>query len=379
MKAPGFEYLGWGERGAIYRYNLAAVGDEALLDRKRLSARPPFVDRGAGNALRQLTENLLPGVFDENAVQDADVLAWYASDPQKTWSQHAAEIALQARARYRAMNGALDFASVGATAYALDEAASDFSPDGLQLQSVGGLLNDVTIVGRLEPQDYVKDYFVGDGFSLRFYMSQIPFTRRSRTVLDEEYKDTALDPTRWSEIDPSSAVSVSGGKLQIAGGTGVDGQTAVVFGEKIELGGAFVLQHGDVLFSAASDGMLGGLYAGSISAAGCLAGFRITPNGAQSKVQATVSGSLTGAVITTTAGHHYVFSTRLYTAQIYRKQQTFHSAEHPAGSGRGGGTIAADVRVVLEVHDIDPANPGSMVAPSTVLYDGVIADAPDFL
>jgi hypothetical protein len=36
------------------------------------------------------------------------------------------------------------------------------------------------------------------------------------------------------------------------------------------------------------------------------------------------------------------------------------------------------VRFVLEVHDVDPANPGSMVAPSTVLYDGVIAGAPAF-
>jgi hypothetical protein len=34
--------------------------------------------------------------------------------------------------------------------------------------------------------------------------------------------------------------------------------------------------------------------------------------------------------------------------------------------------------MVLEVHDIDPANPGSQVAPSIVLYDGVIASAPDF-
>src|SRR5205823_4776687 len=33
---------------------------------------------------------------------------------------------------------------------------------------------------------------------------------------------------------------------------------------------------------------------------------------------------------------------------------------------------------VLEVHDIDPANPGSIVAPSTVLYDGVISGAPAF-
>jgi hypothetical protein len=68
----------------------------------------------------------------------------------------------------------------------------------------------------------------------------------------------------------------------------------------------------------------------------------------------------------------------LYSDEVYRRQQIFHSSQHPAGGGWGGGEIAADVRIVLEVHDIDPANPGSQVAPSTVLYDGLIAGAPDF-
>ena len=38
--------------------------------------------------------------------------------------------------------------------------------------------------------------------------------------------------------------------------------------------------------------------------------------------------------------------------------------------------MAADVRFVLEVQDIDPANPASLVAAATVLYDDVISDAP---
>jgi hypothetical protein len=36
IQAPAFEYLGWGERGPMYRYNLVAQSDEALLDEKRL-------------------------------------------------------------------------------------------------------------------------------------------------------------------------------------------------------------------------------------------------------------------------------------------------------------------------------------------------------
>ena len=36
------------------------------------------------------------------------------------------------------------------------------------------------------------------------------------------------------------------------------------------------------------------------------------------------------------------------------------------------------MRVVLEVLDIDPSNPATLVAPATVLFDGVIASAPGF-
>lgn len=220
--------------------------------------------------------------------------------------------------------------------------------------------------------------FSGDGLTERFYLSQTPYTKTSKTLFNEEYLDATLDPTRWSVTDPSGAVSVVQGKLQIAGGTGQDGQTTVAFIEQIELGGAQVLQHGDVMFNAASNGVVGGLYAGVVSVAGCLAGFRVSPNEAQSNIQALVNGAATGPVIATTTGHHYVMTTRLYSQEIFRLQQLFHSSVHPAGSGYGGAAVTADVRIVLEVHDIDPANPASQVAASTVLYDGVISSAPGF-
>jgi hypothetical protein len=378
MQSPVFEYLGWGERGPVYRYDLIAQSDEGLLDEKRLPDRCPFLDRSAGDALRQLTQDLLPGVFGTSGVQDLDTLAWYASNPRKTWSQQAAEIAIQARASYRIMNGALIFAPLGATAYALNETDPAFCPEGLKLQPVNALLNDVTVIGQSEPQAYVKDYFVGDGLTLKFYLSQTPFTKKSVTLFDEEFTISPLEPTLWSVTDPSNVVSVSGGQLQIAGGTGVDGATTVEFAEKIELGGALVIQHGDVMFTAASTGVLGGLYPGVVSIAGCLAGFQVTPNGAQSNIQALVNGAGSGVVVTTVASHHYLLTTRLYSQEIYRRQQIFHSSVHPAGSGLGGAEVAADVRVVLELQDIDPANPATLVAPPTVLYDGVIAAAPDF-
>src|ERR1700733_5514413 len=229
MQSPIFEYLGWGERGPVYRYDLVAQSDEALLDEKRLPDRCPFLDRSAGNALRQLTEDLLPGVFDTSAVQDLDTLAGYASNPRKKWSQHAAEIAIQARASYRIMNGALIFSPLGAASYSLNETDQDFCPEALILQPVNELINDVSVVGKNEPQAYVTDYFVGDGLTLKFYLSHTPFTKTSVTLFDEEYTTSPLEPTLWTVTDPSNAVSVNGGELQIAGGAGTDGGTVVQF------------------------------------------------------------------------------------------------------------------------------------------------------
>ncbi|MBV9573819.1 MAG: hypothetical protein JOY93_07165 [Acidobacteriales bacterium] len=220
--------------------------------------------------------------------------------------------------------------------------------------------------------------YVGDGVTLRFTLSQAAFVRSAQTVFDEEYDGTAIDASRWKVAAPSGVIAVGAGKLQVSGGTGVDGAATVQFVEQIEMGAAAILQHGDVQFSTASSGVLGGLYPGAVMAAGCLAGFQIAANGAQSNIRALVNGIATGSFITTITGHHYVLTTRLYSLGIYRAEQIFHSALHPAGNGRGGGQIAADVRVVLEAHDIDPANPASIVAPSTVLYDGVISAAPGF-
>src|SRR5437899_339718 len=206
----------------------------------------------------------------------------------------------------------------------------------------------------------------------------MPFQQNCRALIDEEYVETAPDLATWKVVDPSSAISVAAQTLQVNGGTGQDGQTCVTFVEQIEMGGALKLQHGDVSFTGASRGVIGGLYTGVIANAGCLAGFQVTPNGAQSNMQALVNGSPTGPIVTTTAGHRYLMTTYLYSSEVYRSGEMYHSSAHPARSGVGGAAVAANLRVVLELQDINPSNPATMVAPATVLYDGLIANAAGF-
>jgi hypothetical protein len=382
VQTPMYQYLGWADRGPTYRYEVDALSDVMLMDQKAPPPHPPFVDRSAGSAFDQLTAEALPGWFDVAGVEAGDPIPYYSVNPAKKWTATAGEIALSARCSYRDDNGNLFLAPVGANTYALSEDAAAFSPADLQLQSVNRLVNDLTILGPLEPSAHVKDYFCGDGYTTYFYMSQVPFTRSSqvalynRTILDEIYTD--LDPTHWTVTDPLGVVTVSSGQLQVAGGTGIDGQTLLNFIEEVELGGATMLEHGDVVFNAASNGVIGGLYSGVVSVPGCLAGFLITPLGGNCNIQALVGGAVTGTPLATQAGHHYVFTTMLYPTEAYRMQQVFHSSLYPSGSPRGGGAVACDVRVVLAVQDIDPTNPATQIAPATVLFDDIISNAPGF-
>lgn len=374
VQTPRYEYLGWSGYGPVYRYKVVARSDEVLFEGKTVRRRYPFVGRSAGEALRQLAEDLLPGAFTTTLVDDVDVLPSYLCDPQKSWSEHAAELGLLVRGSYRVMDGGIVFEPIGRSAYELSEADPNFSPNALTLESLDRTVNDVTVVGRIEPQSHVKDYFVGDGFTAKFYLSQTPFFRSNRTLLDEEW--AAVDPLRWELNDPSRVISTTNGALAVSGGNGQDGGTTVVLSDRVELGGALILQHGDIAFSGASDAVVGGLYAGAIARSGCLAGFSVIPSGNQSSIQALVNGALAGSPLITQAGHRYVLTTRLYATEVYRQQQAFHSSQHAAAQALGGEFCDADVRVVLEVHEINPADPGTWIAPSVVLYDALVADAP---
>ncbi len=382
VQIPVAEYVGWGDRGSVFRYGVGALSDVMLMDQKAPPPHPSFVNRRAGDAFKQLTEEALPNVFDVTSVELGDTLTYFSVDPAKRWTDLAAEIAVASRCAYRDLDGKLYFAPLGANTYALSEDDTSFSPSGLRVQSVNRVVNDLTILGDLEPAAHVKDFFVGDGHTTKFYLSQKPFARSSqipiynRTILDEIY--ATLDPMHWALTDPLGVISVGQGQLFINGGTGVDGTTLLTFIEEIELGSATLLKHGDVIFNGASSGVIGGLYASSTTLAGCIAGFRVTPSGTNSSIQAIVGGAVAGSPIVTQVGHHYVFSTQLYPAEVYRSQQVFHSSVHGVGNGLGGAAIGCDVRIVLEVQDIDPGNPATQVAPATVLYDGVVANAPQF-
>lgn len=369
---PGQQYLGYGQVPA-WQYTLAATDDSCLLDHNELPARTAFASRAAGNAVTTLANDVLPGGLDQSGVQDVSPVNQFVVVPQKGWTWHAQELSMMTRATWRAHDGKLDFQPVGQQRFTISEQDPNFDPTGLTLLQPDKLFNDVTIVGELEPLTYVRDYFLGNGTTLGFYLSEKPFSKATVTVFEDDYSEAQLAPTLWSVTDPNGAVSLSGGQLRLNGGP-----ATITFVEQLELAAGLMMQHGQLVFSAASSGTIGGIYNGSPADANCIAGFTISPNGSNSSIQALVNGAAIGPVLTTTPGHQYSFATELICSEAHRIHQTYLSSTHPAGDGRGGDSISAPLRVVLTVHDVDPNNPGTLAAVATVLYDDVLPTTPSF-
>jgi len=376
--APRAVFAGNDESGAVYRWEATANSDELLLDRHTVAEREPYVGRTAGAILRKITQGLLPGVFDTSAVADTVTVPEYTAEVARTWSEHAAELAVMARAAYRAQDGAVRFQPVGTNEYLLDEEDAQLDPRKLAVWQAAelpqrhsgiqaaGLMNDVSVIGASEPAAYVKDYLVGDGAKVSFTLSNTPFLRYATTWMNEEFNGTALDARRWQATGNTAAFAVSGGKLQATGGGAV-----LQFAEEIELGGALQLQHGRVEFNAASSGMMGALCNGGTDQAHTVAGFAVTPAGGLGQIQAVVNGTAVGTPIAASAGRQYVLTTRIYATEVYRQRQSYCSSAQP--QGHGGQLVSASGHVVLEVHAIDPANPGTQVAVSQILFDGQLA------
>jgi len=351
------EYLGWDAAGPVYRYALRACGDEVLLNRQMSELRPVMVQRSAGSVIRALT----PAGTDVSGVEDCGTIAQLVPDLRK-WSECTAEAANEARAAYSAIDGTVVLRPIGGRAFSLNETDPNFAPQGLRLQSPDRFVNDITVVGASEPDAYVKDYFLGNGYTLSFDLSQTPFWGGAKTIFEQIYNG-ALDPAWWTVTDPNHVITVTSGSLW-AEGAGA----AVHYAEQVELGGVIEFQHGDVMFQAASAGVVGGLYNG----ANCLAGFQIAKIGSQSTISALVNGGVTGASITTQPNHRYLLTTRVYATEAVRRAASLHSSRETLG----GQDQPANLRIVLEVHDVDMNNIATLAQPSTVLFDDVIAAGP---
>jgi len=374
---PSTEHLGVTGGGPMQGYRCQATSEEYLLNVKRIGALPPFLSQTAGAILRFLTEHLQPGRFDLSAVSDGAFIPHFAAMPEQTWSGIASELAERSGHFYRVLDGAVVFQPIGSepAGVTVDQQERHFRPEALQIQPRGNPIhNDVTVVGAIEPQAYVREYFVGDGFTSRFPLAAPVFGAQSAKLLADDFTGAALDSRVWQEADPDDKVSLFGGRLNVTGGTGSLGETTLLARQAVELGGELELVHGEFEFVSASTGLLGGLYSGvALGLADCLIGFEASPIGGSTRLRAVIAGAVQAPEVVVQPNHSYVLATQISGDQPYRTLQTFLAL----GASFGGISVSSSVQVMLTVRDIDLANPDSPV--TTVLHQTTLQIPPAFV
>ncbi len=373
---PGAEFLGISSSRALHGYRCQATSEDYLLNVKRIGPLPTFLNQTAGQILRFLTERLQPGRFDTSGVADGPLVPSFTAPPEESWSEIARELAERSGYAYRVLDARIYFAPLADqdAGVAVDERDSRFRPEALEITPLGNpIRNDVTVYGELEPSAYVKEYFVGDGFTSRFSLASPVYGAASSLLLSDDFTSVEIDSTRWLETDPLNFISMFEGRLNITGGTGTLNETTLLARQAIELGGELELTHGEFEFVAASAGILGGIYGdAALTDSNCLLGFDVSPIAGSSRIRARIQGAVQPSEVVVQPGFHYVLATRISADQIYRTQQIF-----PSMSGTfGGESVAVQARVRLEVQAIELADPAE---PETVvLHEATLGSLPEF-
>lgn len=366
-------YAGTASMGPVYRARLSAASDEWILD--NLGSGGNLYDTTSlslsAEALLALLASRVPGAPATPVTAGAGaVQAIGAFTPNKAnvWSENAALAASAAYAGYRALNGQLQLQPAGGTVHAFSDADGTLSVAELQTGAVRELANDVTLTGAEEPAAYVAEQFIGDGTTTVFQLQEPAFRSRQRTLLRDSFNAPTFDITQWVVTDPGSHFSLTGAGLTMNGGNGNDGQTTISGLDVIEMGGAIVAQLGNVLFGAASDGMLAGFYEGTPVLANCFAGFRVRQNAGSTSVVPVVNGTEVGTLFTPIAGHSYTLRLRLHSVEMQRVMQPYYCMVDGVVQGFGSSSgVTAPVDLVFELVDEGDASN----TPVTVLYDSI--------
>ena len=371
-------YAGTGTAGAVYRARVSAVSDEWLLDKQGSGAAKnggvslALDGRGLLARLTSRAQNGGSGITVATGGGTARAVGAFAARAALPWSVNAGDAAGAAYASYRAIGGEVLLQPVGSLTHALSDADGTLDIHALQVGAVRELANDVTLSGEEEPAALLNEFFIGDGTTSVFGLSDVAFRAAERTLIDDAFGQAAFDPNVWAIADPGAHLSVTSAGLTMTGGNGFDGQTTLTALDAIEMGGTIVVELGSVALGAASDGMLGGMYEGPTALANCFAGFRVRQSAGVTVVVTVLNGVEVGSTFTPVAGHKYSLRLRLHCVENQRVMQRYYSmvdgVVESFGSAAG---VAAPMDVVFDLVDEGAASN----TPATVLYDSAAVGA----
>ncbi|MGH9520382.1 MAG: hypothetical protein ACRD2D_12065, partial [Terriglobales bacterium] len=175
--SPLPEYAGMGVEGPRYRTTLQAISDELLLDQLSLDPGKGSANQTAGQLLTSLVTRTGSSILSTQALSFDAPVTHYVPQPGSSWSSNAALVSSQTRAAYRATGGALALNAIPGTVHTLNETDGSLTLANLTLTADvrRALANDVTVCGQHEPWQYITEYFLGDGVTTNFFLSETPY------------------------------------------------------------------------------------------------------------------------------------------------------------------------------------------------------------
>jgi len=371
---PAPELVGQYSEGAAYQGLVSAVSDEILLDQQPLPLLLTSTSRSGSQLVQGLSAGLDTTGLSFSLSNSVGTVGSYHPDIAATWSSNVGAVATMSRSAYRAVNGVILMEPIGSTVHSFSEADGTLNLAALQASMVKTLANDITVCGQTEPAAYVTEYFQGDGTTTLFQMAEDPYlpTASKTKPFIELFEEPQIDNAIWQVIDTGSRISLTSGGLTCTGGNGTDGGTTVSTVDGVELGGAVVLEAGGVLFGSVAEGILNGVYGGSIETGNCIAGFQISQASGSTQITALIDGAAAGNPFAVTAGHMYTLRLRVYCNETQRAMQSYTSIDASGQHTYGGLYISSGGTLLLEVQDTT----GGVAAAPVILYSGSISNLP---
>ena len=371
---PAMELAGDGTEGQVYEAAISAISDEVLLDRLSVPQTMANYSQSAGQVMQtMLTRANVAGISGSVALA-TQMVGRFQPDAGLSWSKNAGALASMTRNAYRALNETLSVAPVGTTVHVLNESDGTLSVSALAASMTKALANDVTVCGEEEPSAYVTEFFVGDGTTVLFELTEDPWfpSATKEKPLTDLFQEPSVNQQIWQLSDAGSRISITSAGLTCTGGDGNDGDTLLVSASPIEMGGALVLEAGGVLFGAVTVGVLNGLYQGAPDVANCVAGFQISQPSGVTTVSPLIDGVNAGSSFTPLAGHLYTLRLRISSNEMQRVLQSYYCLGGSGVESFGGSFISANIGAILEIQDMT----GGVASAPMILYSGMLANAP---
>jgi hypothetical protein len=376
--SPLIEYAGIGLEGPRYRTLIQGVSDELVLDQLPMPPSAGSAGKTAGALISSLVTHSGSAALSTQELSLNTAVSNFVPEPGNNWSQRASQVASMARAAYKALNCALSIASIPTQAHALNETDGSLNLASLAFTAnvKRALANDVTVCGEDEPVAYVTEYFLGDGVTTTFNLGAEPFalTSSKSRIISEQFNEAQINQSVWSLFSGPGYIAPGPAGLTLDGGNGIDGQTALIWIDAVEMGGTLVLEASGVVLSPGSTGVLAGFFSGSAAAGDCIAGFQVTAQQGPGAVtlQPLVQGCAAGTTFSVNPQDTYTLRIRVHSPEFERERAMYYAFGDSGPISAGGQGVLSPCSIQMEVQQF--VN-GIGATPVTV-YDGSLSNLP---